>query len=184
MAVFRQATDRDLPALARLRWAFKTEDEGEPTGAGRDEFIERCTAFLSQGFTDGSWVFWVAEQDGEIVGHIFVQIIKKVPSPGQSSNEYGYVTNVYTTPSHRGKGVGAKLLTTVDRPQKAHDIVAGFPDRGQPDLLCVLGQRLSSPLVLAKGVDVGVVPVPCDLVKPQLAEPLDGIGRARRAAHV
>ncbi len=47
------------------------------------------------------------------MSHIFVQRIRKVPSPLDPVVRFGYVTNVYTRPSYRNRGIGTELLSRV-----------------------------------------------------------------------
>ena len=39
---------------------------------------------------------WIAEQDGQIASHIFVQLVEQVPNPLDSYCYFGWITNVYT----------------------------------------------------------------------------------------
>jgi GNAT superfamily N-acetyltransferase len=110
--VIRLATKSDGPKLAQMRWDFHSEDK-EPISQTIEEFANRFQVFLGEALDTGKWFVWVAEVEGQIVSHIFVYVVSKVPRPSRTTNAWGYVTNVYTTPNHRGRGVGSKLMEAV-----------------------------------------------------------------------
>lgn len=110
---YRVADERDLSQLARMRWEFQIEDETEKSVVSESEFSEKCVEYLRQNLKAGDWTFWIAEQNSEIVSHIFVKIIISVPRPARIENKWGYLTNVYTKPKFRGRGIGARLLRQV-----------------------------------------------------------------------
>ena len=114
--------ERDLPALAEMRWNFRTEDSPDTPRTSKDAFIAACTGFLRRGLEMGNWVYWIAERDGTMVSHIFVQRIAKVPKPNRLHEEYGYVTNVYTRPAYRRQGIGSELLRRVQAWAKEQDL--------------------------------------------------------------
>jgi GNAT superfamily N-acetyltransferase len=95
-----------------MRFDFHTED-GEPTSQSFEEFSENYGRFLSGALESGQWYVWVAEFGGEVVSHIFTFVVPKVPRPSETAACWGYLTNVYTVPSHRGLGVGTELLNKV-----------------------------------------------------------------------
>ncbi|HSM81980.1 MAG TPA: GNAT family N-acetyltransferase [Nodosilinea sp.] len=107
---YRVATEQDVETLAEMRWNFQMEDSDRPAVVGQAEFIEFCSDYLRGGLQQQTWVYWLAEQEGEIVAHIFVQRVRGVPRPSWLTNAYGYVSNVYTKPSHRGQGIGTELM--------------------------------------------------------------------------
>lgn len=107
--VYRQASGRDAGRLAELRWRFKTEEETPPPDASKDEFLVECAEFLSRGIKL-NWTYFVAEADGKIVSHAFVQRVAMVPKPGRTVDEWGYVTNCFTLPEFRGRGIGRILM--------------------------------------------------------------------------
>ena len=111
--IYRLATEADLPTLAALRWAFRTEDEPAPDDVDKVNFLAVCLDFLRQGLETSQWVYWVAEANGEIVSHVFVQRARKVPKPSHLYDVYGYVTNVYTQPAFRARGIGSELMQHV-----------------------------------------------------------------------
>ena len=118
--VIRQATLGDVDELAELRRAFTNEDP--PAGKPRGDFEDAFRAVVGGGLRDGSWVVWVAELEGEIIGHTFVAVVPKVPRPVETPDAIGYLTNVYTRPDHRGRGVGGKLLTATTEWAREHGI--------------------------------------------------------------
>ena len=96
-----------------MRWDFRREGLEESPKDETDDFVCRCTDFLQRGLSDGNWVYWIGEVDGEIVSHIFVQRVAKVPKPERPCDQFGYLTNVYTKPHYRGQGIGSTLLKRV-----------------------------------------------------------------------
>jgi GNAT superfamily N-acetyltransferase len=57
-----------------------------------------------------SWLCWVAEAGGAIVGHAWLDIMEKIPNPGPEDELHGYITNVYVQDAQRNRGIGAALL--------------------------------------------------------------------------
>lgn len=110
---YRLATEHDLAGLAEMRWSFRTEDGAGHAVIERAEFLEACIEFLRQGLAEGRWAYWIAERQGEIISHICVQRVGKVPKPERLGDEFGYVTNVYTKPAYRGQGIGTELMARV-----------------------------------------------------------------------
>lgn len=107
---FRIALPADIPTLVAMRWAFRTESPHAAPAYTLEEFTAACTAFLQRVLSSGFWVVWLAEEDGQIISHLFIQIIEKMPNPRTLNPRYGYVTNVYTRPAYRNQGVGAQLM--------------------------------------------------------------------------
>jgi GNAT superfamily N-acetyltransferase len=109
--IVRRATVSDVSELAELRREFTYEDP--PPGGSRPDFEEAFAASIQSGISDGSWVVWVAEAEGELVAHAFVAVVPKVPRPVESAASIGYLTNVYTRPGWRSRGVGGRILEAV-----------------------------------------------------------------------
>jgi ribosomal protein S18 acetylase RimI-like enzyme len=104
---------------------------------------------VRQGLIEQRWTYWVAQQDAQIVSHIYIQGVPKVPKPNRLDDAIGYVTNVYTRPAYRNQGIGTQLMTHMlawARQQDLESLIvwpseasvgfyerAGF--RGSPDML-------------------------------------------------
>lgn len=108
----RLATPEDVPALAELRREWTLEDghaEARTTAGFDQEFV----GLVSEGIESGRWVVWLAEVDGEIASHAFVGVVDRIPRPIEQLPTIGYLTNVYTRPDHRGRGLGSRVLDAV-----------------------------------------------------------------------
>src|SRR3712207_8062862 len=46
----------------------------------------------------------------EIVSHIFIHKIDMIPRPCKIHDQFGYITNNYTKPDYRNKGIGSELI--------------------------------------------------------------------------
>jgi GNAT superfamily N-acetyltransferase len=108
------ASKEDLPELARLRWEFRAEEDETPA-LSQPAFIQACTDFLERGLQTGNWIYWVAKEGNEIVSHLFIHTIKPVPRPCRPDDRFGYLTNVYTRPEFRNRGVGTELMKQARR---------------------------------------------------------------------
>lgn len=117
--IYRTATEKDFPQLAEMRWDFRQESGEEIAIVEKAEFIENCLEFLQK--ESANYTYWLAENDGEIVSHIFVHRIKLVPRPCRIEDSFAYLTNTYTKPAFRGKGIGAELLRKVIEWAKGED---------------------------------------------------------------
>jgi GNAT superfamily N-acetyltransferase len=109
MLTVRPATTADAAELARLRYEFRAVER--PAVEARDAFITRCTAWMRERLAPGStWHCLIAEKDGTTVGHVWLEMVDKVPNPGAGEPErHVYLTNLYVRPDARG-GPGSALV--------------------------------------------------------------------------
>lgn len=111
----RLATQEDFDQLIRMRWDFTNEYKEIPIGEDQyDDFYLECKSFLAEAIESNRWFIWVAEENGQILSHVYLEIINKVPRPGRKTNPFTYMTNVYTLPAHRGKGIGGQILRRIE----------------------------------------------------------------------
>ena len=106
MIDIRTATAADVPALAALRWEFRAS-RAAPT-EDRSAFIERCAAWMRTALAR-DWRAWVAVDGGDIVGHVWLCAIGKIPNPAGQREKQAYISNMYVRPAARG-GIGTRLL--------------------------------------------------------------------------
>jgi GNAT superfamily N-acetyltransferase len=108
----RKAREEDIDALILMRWEFTFEHQPEV----QDDyglFAMECRTFLEQAIRGDRWHIWVAELDGVIASHIYINLIDKVPRPGRITYPFAYMTNVYTDPDYRSQKIGSQLLSAI-----------------------------------------------------------------------
>ena len=103
----RLATSADKTRLAELRYEFRA-GRAETTES-RDDFLRRCTEWMERRLTGRTWRCWVAVRGQTIVGHLWLQLIEKIPNPIAEAEWHAYITNMYVQEAERG-GVGSALL--------------------------------------------------------------------------
>ena len=107
----RVAKSIDCSALAELRYQFRAE-AGSATET-KSRFIRRCASWMKNRFDSGSrpWRCWVLDNGKQLLGHVCVQLIEKIPNPVKDEPElHAYVTNFYVIPEMRSQGFGKRLL--------------------------------------------------------------------------
>ena len=123
----RPATAADAPRLARLRFAFRSEYQAvvEP----ESEFVSRCEPWMRDRLArDTGWRAWVAVQrDTEaLLGTLWLQLIEKLPNPGDETELHAYITSVYIHPDIRNAGVGSRLIDAALGACRALDVDTVF----------------------------------------------------------
>ena len=107
----RLADASDAPALAILRYALRSS-----TGVAtepKSEFLRRCTAWMEDRLKTDAWVCWVAEEDEQLIGAVWLQLVEKIPNPRSEAEHHAYLTNFYVDERARGRGIGSQLLRAV-----------------------------------------------------------------------
>lgn len=98
-----------------MRWDFTIEFDESKKNESFSDFEKECHLFLEKALQSERWIIWVAEENGAIVSHIYIELIDKVPRPGRTTYPFAYMTNVYTIPAHRGTGIGSRMLNKINK---------------------------------------------------------------------
>ena len=129
----RFANTSDARELARLRYALRasTGTATEPEA----EFLERCAAWMKERLADShAWHCWVAEENGRLVGALWIQLVEKIPNPRSEPEHHAYLTNFYVHESARGKNIGATILAAAIewcRTRDVHEIILWPTERSR-----------------------------------------------------
>ncbi|WP_024805159.1 GNAT family N-acetyltransferase [Nocardia sp. BMG51109] len=115
----RQADDRDIPALARLRRQWSEEQAGRPLEDERfDEQFAQWYATESSRRTT-----FLAEIDSSAVGMVNLALFERMPRPGHPASRWGYLANAFVLAGHRNRGIGTALLNALVAYARDHGCV-------------------------------------------------------------
>ncbi len=109
----RRATVNDAETLARFRYAFRSRRH--PATEKENEFLARAVEWMRPRLAGGSrWRVWLLEEAGKPIGNLWVQIIEKIPNPGNESELHAYLSNFFVLPEYRNTGGGKMLLDAAE----------------------------------------------------------------------
>ena len=135
---------------------LKTDDGYDTRGADKAEFLTRYRQHLRETDRRGETLHWLAEEGGSVIGVMTVRIVLKEPSPRRGASVWGYLTNAYTLPKNRNRGVGARILDAA----RDWAVDAGL------ELLIVWPSERSVPLYRRAGFTGRDAPLQLDLSTP------------------
>lgn len=103
---YRIGTGQDIPVMCRIR-KQQLLDEGIKPEADIDEELPR---FFEKKIADGSLVEWLLEDHGTVVATAAILFMEFPPTYTNPAGIKGYITNIYTDPEYRGKGIASGML--------------------------------------------------------------------------
>ena len=106
----RLANEADVEQLTELRLEMRRERETVPLTIEPEAFKNATERFFSETLADGSFVSAIAFDGAEAVACSGLSIQRVPPSYGNPGGMRGYITNMYTRPSWRRKGLAVRLL--------------------------------------------------------------------------
>ena len=118
----RRATKADIEALVKLRLEMQREIV---TGDGHIEVdwesVENAyRQYLAETLFTEQFVVLIAQAEGNIVATSGLSFVSRPPSASSQLMSEGYVTNMYTLPAWRCKGVATALLKATMKHAKEH----------------------------------------------------------------
>ena len=122
----RQACSEDVEVLVQLRLEMRRERENCQLSIPEKDFEELLRKYFSEAVKNGSFVSFVAWENGVPAGCSGLSVVALPPAYGDLSGKKGYITNMYTRKEFRGQGHGTALLNLAE---------AYFADRGIKTLI-------------------------------------------------
>lgn len=119
--LYRLAAPSDLRTLARMRWDFRAEG-GEVPIEDAAAFEARYLREVGAAMGGRRLTYWIAEDEHTVAAQMAVVRVSGIPRPSRASDQWGYLTDCYTRPQWRGRGVGSALLEHVQRWAAAEDL--------------------------------------------------------------
>jgi len=102
--VRRKASLGDVPILVELRkQQLLDEGEGQPPD-------HELVAYFAAAISNGSFVSWIMEEEGDIIATSGVCFYSVPPACSNPTGRTAYITNMYTKPAYRRRGIATELL--------------------------------------------------------------------------
>ncbi len=112
MYSIRRAESKDIAILIEFRermFRSFVDDFSE-----YDKMNKVALKYFEEKLEKNEVVAWVAENgERRIIACAAISFYELPPKPWNLDGKYGYVSNMFTEPSHRKKGLGGKLLQAV-----------------------------------------------------------------------
>ena len=114
--VYRKLTENDLDTFIRMRIAQLREE-----GATEDlDLVPALTDFYHRHMADGTFVSWLALDEGRIVGTSGMSFVEKPPYFSNPTGKIGLLSSMYTDPDYRRRGIAKELLRRVTEEARAY----------------------------------------------------------------
>ncbi len=107
--VYRRLTAEDIGQFIGLRIS-QLREEGNDDGT---DLAPALADYYDRHLADGSFVSWLAEYGGRIVGTSGMSIVEKPPYFGCPTGRIGLLSSMYTDPAFRRRGIARELLSRV-----------------------------------------------------------------------
>lgn len=107
---YRLANTNDMDQLIELRILMQLEVNHFSKVNMSPDYKEKVKNYFSQSLKNHSYESAIAVENDIIIGTAGVCFYEKPPSISGGSGLVGYITNVYTRESHRGRGIGTNLM--------------------------------------------------------------------------
>lgn len=115
--VYRKADLTDVKDLAVLRKAQLRDEGALPSRDIDAELVE----YFRRALTDGSFISWIALEGENIIATSGVCFYGLPPTFANPSGTVAYVTNMYTVPEYRRRGIATRLFEKVLQEARARE---------------------------------------------------------------
>lgn len=106
---YRKLTEKDLDIFIEMRINQLREE-----GAKEDiDLRPALRDYYMRHMKDGTFVSWIAEDEGKIIGTSGMSFVEKPPYFGCPSGKMGLLSSMFTNPAYRRKGIAKELLHRV-----------------------------------------------------------------------
>lgn len=106
---YRKLEEKDLETFIRMRITQLREE-----GATEDlDLVPALMDYYHRHMADGTFVSWLAVDEGRIVGTSGMSFVEKPPYFGCPTGRVGLLSSMYTDPAYRRRGIAKELLRRV-----------------------------------------------------------------------
>ena len=112
--LFRRAVSADAEVLAGMRLEMRRERETVPCPVEEAEFFRRNLEFFRRHIGDGSFISCIVMDGAEAAACSGLSLEIHPPTYENLTGRIGYITNIYTRPAWRGRGIAGELVKRLE----------------------------------------------------------------------
>ncbi len=106
---YRQLRNENLDTFIEMRIRQLREE-----GAKEEiDLVPALKGYYQRHLADGTFVSWLAVDDGKIIGTSGISIVEKPPYFGCPSGKIGLLSSMFTEKAYRRQGIARELLSRV-----------------------------------------------------------------------
>lgn len=106
---YQKLTNKELDTFIEMRI-----DQLREEGAKEDiDLVPALKDYYQRHMADGTFISWIAVDNGKIIGTSGISIVEKPPYFGCPSGKIGLLSSMFTDKSYRRMGIAKKLLSKV-----------------------------------------------------------------------
>lgn len=107
--VYKRLTEKELNTFIEMRIKQLREE-----GAKEEiDLVSSLKQYYMRHMADGTFVSWLAFDEGKIVGTSGMSFVEKPPYFACPSGKIGLLSSMFTDPDYRRKGIAKELLSRV-----------------------------------------------------------------------
>ena len=132
---YRRVTLDDLELLTAARVEFFADSHKELTDAQKADLYADNMIFYEETLADGSFTAFLALDGDTLAGIGGVNFFRIPPKPKNKTGRSAYISNMYTRPEYRGRGIATKifaLLVDEARERGCGKVILHASDMGRP----------------------------------------------------
>lgn len=119
MIEYRKATVDDIENISKIRAIFLSEVNNIDDEDERNDLYLSIKQYMGSAIPNENFVSWLAIENDEIIGASGVSFYIYPPNQNCPNGKVAYISNMYTFPEHRKRGIASKLFDlTVEEAKK------------------------------------------------------------------
>ncbi|HEX2944925.1 MAG TPA: GNAT family N-acetyltransferase [Clostridia bacterium] len=111
--MIRMATINDIDNLVELRIQLLSEAKKNIENYNWDKYSQTLKCYYNDGLLKGKVIAFLAEESGNTVAISIMCFYNICPSLHNLDGKIALITDMYTVPEYRNKGLGYKLLNSI-----------------------------------------------------------------------
>ena len=108
--VLTRARVEDAELLAEMRLEMRRERETAECTLSPEEFLQYNLKFFREHIADGSFISYIVWADGQAAACSGLSLQVHPPTYENPTGKHGYITNMYTRPAWRQRGIARMLV--------------------------------------------------------------------------